>query len=139
MLLPLQDGVLYSDTNKEQLALKKLTQRLITSIDDLISFGLYLGFTCNMIEQRITNNPRSVEGAAFTLACDWWSFSIKSIEEKKPELLKCCEVVNKLNLKSEIKELLEIETSHVEQEENEHLSVVEYSRVDNEMVAKKPV
>ena len=137
--MPLQDGVLYSDTNKEQLALKTVTQRLITSIDDLMSFGLYLGFTRNMIEQRITNNPRSVEGAAFALTCDWWSFEIKSGKEKKAELLKCCEVVNKLNLKSEIKELLETETNHVEQEENEQLPVVEYSRVDSETVFKKPV
>ena len=100
--------ILESETNKDQLVLKKVTKRLVTSKDDLIEFGLYLGFTSDMIEQKVTNSPPIIEVAAFTLACHWWNFSINSSYQKKMKLLKFCEKVKKLNLKSEIKELLEI-------------------------------
>ena len=108
--------VFENKTNKDQKILKELTKKLVTSDDNLWDFGLHLDFTYEQIEQKRNNNPRCVELAAFTLACHWWNYEIYSDYKKRTKLLEFCKVVKKLHLKSEIKELLEINPRNEEQE-----------------------
>ena len=79
--------MLGSEANKEQSILKRVTQVLISTDDDLMEFGLHLGFTYEMVVQRRTNNTRNVESAAMDLACHWWSYSTDTVVQKKKQLL----------------------------------------------------
>ena len=67
-----QFKMLRGKLNKEQSVLKKFTDQLITSDDDLVTFGLHLGYTFETVKQTKTNHPKSVEGAALDLVCLWW-------------------------------------------------------------------
>ena len=64
-----QEMMLDSETNKTHIMLRKVTRILVSTDDDLMDFGLHLGFTYEMIIQKRTNNPHSVEGAAMDMAC----------------------------------------------------------------------
>ena len=90
-----QFKVLRSKLNKEQLVLKKFTDQLITCDDDLVSFGLHLGFTCETIRQTRTNHPRSVEGAALDLVCHWWDQNTDPKQRKAEILIESLECLRK--------------------------------------------
>ena len=104
----LQEKIFRSETNREQLLLKRVTQMLISTDDDLMEFGLYPGFTYDMVVQKRTNNPGSIEGAAMDLACHWWKYSNDSFTEKKRQLLLFCLEIKKAHLVSNIAEILGI-------------------------------
>ena len=54
----------------------------------------------------MTNNPRSVETAAWSLACKWWDSSPKSSTEKSQALIDAAEKVGKPTLVPEVESLL---------------------------------
>ena len=71
-----------------------------------MDFGLHLGFTYEMVIQKRTNNPRSVEGAAMALACHWWDHCTDAVDRKKRKLYKSCKELNKEHLRAEVDEVL---------------------------------
>ena len=83
--------------------MRKVTKRLITSDEDLVDFGLHLGFEQDEITQVRTNNPHSIENAAWNLACRWWKVSTDDIHIKLNKLQTSVEVLGKFNLREEIK------------------------------------
>ena len=93
--LQFQIKVMRQKLNKEQSALKKFTDELITSHDDLVTFGLHLGFTCETIKQTRTNHPHSVEGAALYLVCRWWDQNPATKEQKAEILIESLQTLRK--------------------------------------------
>ena len=88
--------------------LREVTKLLISKETELIDFGLHIGHKRDLIEQKLTNNPRSVETAAWSLACEWWESSQQSHLEKSQMLLESADAVGKAALKPDIHALLEI-------------------------------
>ena len=83
------------ELNRDHVMLKSVTEELITSHDDLVTFGLHLGFTCDKIEQMRTNHPCSVEGAALHLAYLWWNQEKASSVNKAKVLLQSVDPLKK--------------------------------------------
>ena len=77
-----QNEVRKRESNKDERLLRDITKMLVVIEDDLIDFGLLLGFERYEIKQIYTNNPRSVENAAWELACDWWNKDRKVKSQK---------------------------------------------------------
>ena len=98
--------MLGGETNKTQIMLRKVTSILISTDDDLMNFGLHLGFTYEMVIQRRSNHPRSVEGAAMALACHWWDRCTKTVDGRKRELYSSCTALKKEHLRSKVDEVL---------------------------------
>ena len=67
-----QVKVKQQEVSRDQLLLREVTKLLVTSDVNLVDFGLHLGFGRDEITQMKTNNPNSVETAAWGLACNWW-------------------------------------------------------------------
>ena len=62
--------------------MRRITKRLISTDEDLLDFGLNLGFERDEIIQMKTNNPNSIETAAWCLACEWWKEGGQKYERK---------------------------------------------------------
>ena len=82
----------------EQSMLKKFTDQLITSDDDLVTFGLHLGFTCEAIKQSRTNHPHSVEGAGLDLVCRWWDQDTDTKRRKAEILIESLQPLRKTSM-----------------------------------------
>ena len=54
----------------------------------------------------MTNNSRSVETAAWSLACEWWDKNLESYAEKSKILLKAVENLGKADMVDKIQEML---------------------------------
>ena len=102
----LQERMLGGETNKTQMMLMKVTTILISTDDDLMNFGLQLGFTYEMVIQKRSNHPRSVEGAAMALACHWWDRCTKTVDWRKRELSSSCTTLKKEHLRGKVDEVL---------------------------------
>ena len=86
--------------------MRRITKRLINTDDDLLDFGLQLGFARDEIFQMKTNNPNSIETAAWGLACEWWESS-KIIHDRKPDLLvEAVQAIGKLEIIGQIRDML---------------------------------
>ena len=55
----------------------------------------------------MTNNSRSVETAAWSLACEWWDKNLESYAEKSKILLKAVENLGKADMVDQIQEMLQ--------------------------------
>ena len=69
-------------TNEDHKLLRSITRETITNDMDLMDFGLQLGYTKTLVEQKLHNHPRSIEMASFMLAAEWWDSSGDSRKEK---------------------------------------------------------
>ena len=105
-IFSLSDKCFEQEDNKEQVMLRKVTEMLVSSHDNLFDFGLHLGFTYEQIEQRRTNCPFSVQIAALGLACQYWDRRPETVLEKQRKILSCCKELKKLHLKAKIKDIL---------------------------------
>ena len=94
------------EMNRDQVMLKSVTEELITTHDDLVTFGLHLGFTCDKIAQMRTNHPCSVEGAALHLACLWWNQGKTPSVNKAKVLLQSVDALKKPWLKSRLSTMM---------------------------------
>ena len=103
----LQERIVGSETNIRQQMLRNVTRKLISTVDDLMDFGLHLGFTYEMIIHKRTNHPGSVEGAAMDLACHWWDHSTETVDWKKRKLCMLCKELKKEHLRAGLHEVLE--------------------------------
>ena len=86
------------ELNRQQQILAEITKELIISEEDLMGFGLHLGFTYWAIQQTRTNHSQSVEGAALHLACLWWENRLITEEEKVADLLEAVRAIGKVRL-----------------------------------------
>ena len=89
------------------LFLRKITKLLIHNESDLYDFGLELGFLRPQITQIRTDNPKSIEMAAWLLARYWWEGGLESFDEKARKILHILPNLGLSNLHGQIEELLE--------------------------------
>ena len=94
------------ELNRQQQILAEITKELIISEEDLMGFGLNLGFMYGRILQTRTNHPRCVEGAALHLACMWWEGGMTTGDEKVAVLLEAVERIGKNRLATWVEEKL---------------------------------
>ena len=64
--------------------LRSITRETITNQDDLIDFGLELGFSLTSIQQRC--NAKSIETASFMMVVEWW-YSLDNSREDNYKIL----------------------------------------------------
>ena len=137
--LSTQTEVEITQSNRNHILLREVTKLLISKETELIDFGLHIGYKQDQIEQKLTNNPRSVETAAWSLACEWWDFSQQSYVEKSQILLDAVDRIGKAALKSDIHALLEMpsprqELVEIKEPQDGNLDSVQRTGCDEIMV-----
>ncbi len=65
-----------NNTNRDHLMLQRVARELVTCPQDLDSFGVHLGFFQGEIQRTKANHLNNIEGAAWTLACQWWDETV---------------------------------------------------------------
>ena len=92
--------------NKAHRIMRDITKRVVCSDLELNDFGLSLGFTCEEITQKMTNHSKSVETAAWSLACEWWDASHESDADKSEILVQAVETTGKAEMVDRVREML---------------------------------
>ena len=128
-----------TQSNRHHVLLREITKLLISKETELIDFGLHIGHKRDQIEQKLTNNPRSVETAAWSLACEWWESSQQSHLEKSQILLESADSVGKATLKPDLHALLEIpnprqEVFEIKEPQDGNVNSVPQTRSDEILV-----
>ena len=95
-----------SKSNEEHTLLRRITKRLTSTQEELLDFGLHLGFVRDDIVQMLTNNPGSVESAGCGLACEWWKVGNESPAKRFEILCESAEAIGKHHLKETVREMI---------------------------------
>ena len=74
--------------SEDDMFLRNVTRRSVATEQDYIDMGLHLGFDEHTISQNRTDNPHSIEIAAWRLACKWWYSNDTIAVDAKKEILK---------------------------------------------------
>ncbi len=80
------------ERNMDQRMLQRVARELVSSPQDLDSFGLHLGFHHREIQQTKHNHWNNIEGAAWTLACQWWDEIVGPRTAKQEVTLDCSSI-----------------------------------------------
>ena len=102
----LQDELKNQKSNEDHTLLRKITKRLISTQEELLDFGLHLGFGRDDIVQMLTSNPGSVESAGWGLACEWWKVGNESPAKRFEILCESAEAIGKHHLKETVREMI---------------------------------
>ena len=84
----------------------KVIKELISTNEDLMDFGLHLGFTYEMIIQKRGNNFRRVADVAMDLAHHWWVHCTETVDRKIRILYLSCKALKKEHLRATVDEVL---------------------------------